>query len=307
MEAALTRLKEQGSTVLVAGEAPEATYQQAARELHGTTEKRRLRIHAITGEEEEQTEHAAWVPSGISPESEHTRFIDFRTEHRGAAAGTPQGQDDDVISPMRAGPSFPPVSGRASTVEQDELSYEERYSVPVERDKINWDAVARPVPSLRGKRSRKVKPEGATPDPTEKEVEELETLRKTLINHVNEFGDQVEEPGELRLGISSIAPLVRTFGECRIQSFLDRLDHHVTRHDGLMFCQFPHPINSPEGRYLREQFDTIVIVRRSLESGIPHVYMRYVIPTQEGVTDETIISEWIPYGPNRREHTFRGK
>lgn len=306
MGAALARLKEQGSTVLVAGEAPETTYQQAARELHGTTEKRRLRVHAITGEED-RSEHDAWIPGDASPESENTRMVDFRTEHRGTAAATQQDRDHDTVSPMRAGPSFPPVSGRASTVGQDELSYEERYSVPVERDDINWDAVARPIPSLRGKRSRKVKPEGVTPDPTEKEVEELETLRKTLINHVSEFGDQVEEPGELRLGISSIAPLVRTFGQCRIQSFLDRLEHHVTRHDGLMFCQFPHPINSPEGRYLREQFDTIVIVRRSLEAGIPHVYMRYVIPTQEGVTDETIISEWIPYGPNSREHTFRGK
>jgi len=307
LSAVFRRLKERGCALLVAGEAPEATYQQAARELHGTTEERRLRIQTITGEEP-QSEPDAWLPGDVSSESENTRFIDFRTDQRGATTPSTQADSDpDVISPMRAGPSFPGVSGRASTVRRAELSYEERCSADVDIDEINWEAAARPVPSLRGKRSRKVKPQGVTPSPTEAEVEELEALRETLTSAIDEFGRRAESPGELRLGISSIAPLVRTFGERRIQFFLNHIRTHVIDNNGLMFCQFPHPITSPEGSYLREQFDATVIVRRSIENGLPHVYLRYVIPAQNGVTDETLITEWYPYGPNQREHTIRGE
>lgn len=300
---ALTRLKQRGCAVLVAGEAPEPTYQQAARELHGATDTTRYRIHAITGEEA-PSDNDAWLPGDVSPDDDTVEIVDYRSDHRTAA--TEGG--DDIITPMRAGPAYPPLGKNAATVNGQELADDAPSGGAHQLDSdIDWNHAARPVPGLRGKRPRMVKPQGVDLDPSQEELEAVDDLKEGLRSAVADYGTDVTEPGELRLGLSSIAPLVRTLGEQRIQSFVDELRADVIEHNGLMFAQFPHQINSPEGTYLREHFDVTVLVRRSLERSVPHAYLRFVIPQQDGITDQPLLSGWFSYGPNQRDHRFRGR
>lgn len=299
----LARLKRRGCAFLVCGEAPRKTFQQATRRMHGSPEETRYRVHALTGETQ-HTHAGNWLPEGVSVDDNSVEMFDYRADHRSITADGPTNDDTNIVSPMQAGPSFPGIRESVATVSHSALNYESKVNLGENTDEEQfWNAVARPKPAFGGQQPRKVKPPG-DPNPSHRELEEAREFQDCLGQAIQDFGEDAN-PGELRLGISSLDPLFRSIGG-EVCDIVAALRQQILEVQGTMFCHFPHPVTSPETAVLREPFDAVVLLRRVVLEGEPQAFVRYVIPEQEGITESHCVSGWAPH-VSSQETKARGK
>ncbi|QDX40969.1 hypothetical protein [Salarchaeum sp. JOR-1] len=106
-------------------------------------------------------------------------------------------------------------------------------------------------------------------------------LGRAVLDRIDAF-DGAFEPGELRLGVDTLQPLLDTAGEFQTFRTVDLLSERVRRERGMAHFRLPQPRENRHVRLLEPLFDAVVELRVT-----DSVEQRW------SLRDENVVSEWV--------------
>lgn len=108
--------------------------------------------------------------------------------------------------------------------------------------------------------------------------DDLTALASTVTDAIDDLATTVSQPGELRVGVTSILPLVETAGLAATVGFCDRVATAVRRHRGMAHIHCPLPDTDRELTRFRDVVDARVELR---QEGTHPVQCRWHTPYPE--------------------------
>jgi hypothetical protein len=104
----------------------------------------------------------------------------------------------------------------------------------------------------------------AEPDDVREVTGDLDALERTVVEEFSELEETAEEivPGELRLCVDSLRPLIVEHSEERVRRFVDQLASRVSRADGMGHFHLPADSSDKYVSMLSPVVDAVVEVRK---------------------------------------------
>ena len=119
---------------------------------------------------------------------------------------------------------------------------------------------------------------------------ELDGLRSALFDAIDDFavgGDRVY-PGEIRVGIDSLEPLVEFYGTEQVRDCLGAIGQYVHTQDAMAHFTLPEPYESETVAELAAEVDAVVELRLAESADSRTTEQRWHVPNRDIRTD------WIP-------------
>ena len=119
---------------------------------------------------------------------------------------------------------------------------------------------------------------------------ELEGLQNALFDAIDDFalGSGRVSPGDVRVGIDSLEPLIEFYGTEQVRDCLDAIGRYVRTHDAMAHFVLPEPYESETTSELAAEVDAVVELRLADSADDRTAEQRWLVPNRDIRTD------WIP-------------
>lgn len=119
---------------------------------------------------------------------------------------------------------------------------------------------------------------------------ELDGLRNALFDAIDDFavGNGTVCPGDVRVGIDSLEPLVEFYGTEQVRDCLGAIGRYVRTHDAMAHFVLPEPYESETTSELAAEVDAVIELRLADSADGRTTEQRW------HVSDRDVRTDWIP-------------
>ncbi|WP_135828196.1 DUF7504 family protein [Halorussus halobius] len=119
---------------------------------------------------------------------------------------------------------------------------------------------------------------------------ELAGLRSALFEAIDDFaaGATTVSPGDVRVGIDSLEPLIEFYGVEQVRECLGAVGRYVRTHDAMAHFVLPAPCGSEAATQLAAEVDAVVELRLAESTDDRTAEQRWHVP------DRDLRTDWVP-------------